>query len=361
MASTIYRKLGLTGEPVMYNVVNSTLSYPDSDTFEVVGDLYASRIYGSNLSVFEVASSGRIAITTGDVYSFDMKRDNFQNVYFGTTQNDNMYIGSSNALYINCASNLAMNSVQTVAISAGSNLTLQSASNMITTCGGTQTITNVGGYTISGNSVSMITNGGGSYTGPNSGPFLKAVWDKNLNVNQITLNGDLIITGTLTTQNVLETQLEISDKTIELAVLANGGSNTDGTANTGSGFVISGVPSPAVINVKVPTAQVPTYYQKSVLWNYGVGGIDALMAGYPGGSTVDLAESYWEMRGGGLRITSSVLDSSNNISDLSYGFRVNDKQQLELYKRYTVVDPNNPTISTPVIKRLTRWGQAPIL
>jgi hypothetical protein len=68
---------GLFGEPnqlVTFNNIDNSWYYPDSNVIDVVGRLYAPGIYGKQLSAFEIASSGKIAITINDVHTLDILR-----------------------------------------------------------------------------------------------------------------------------------------------------------------------------------------------------------------------------------------------------------------------------------------------
>jgi hypothetical protein len=68
---------GLFGEPnqlVTFNNIDNSWYYPDSNVIDVVGRLYAPGIYGKQLSAFEIASSGKIAITINDTHTLDILR-----------------------------------------------------------------------------------------------------------------------------------------------------------------------------------------------------------------------------------------------------------------------------------------------
>ena len=117
----------------VYYTTNATtdgLVYPTSDTYNVMGPLYLPKIYGKDLTSFELCSSGSIAVTLSDVYSFDLSRPDSSTVLFKTQQNDKLVLASgSNAAAVTIDGSL--NNVTVAAsnqiniASAGSNATIQ--------------------------------------------------------------------------------------------------------------------------------------------------------------------------------------------------------------------------------------------
>lgn len=53
--------------------------YPDSNSIAVLGPVYLPRVYGSNLTAFEIASSGKVALTLNDIHTMDFTRSNWIN------------------------------------------------------------------------------------------------------------------------------------------------------------------------------------------------------------------------------------------------------------------------------------------
>jgi hypothetical protein len=175
--------------------------------------------------------------------------------------------------------------------------------------------------------------------------------------SNVCIRGDMLISGKINTENiysttVLQTNMSVTDKVL---VLASAGYNVgdcnnptqgvpaktiDGTyTNSLSGIVVEGVPSPQIH----PDA---TVYEKSFLWNYGTNGINKL--GTAEGSNL---ESFWEIKGGSLRLTNSRYDavSTKNLHT-SFAFRVNNLDQMELVK---IIE--NAT-GAPTYKRLAVFG-----
>jgi len=170
--------------------------------------------------------------------------------------------------------------------------------------------------------------------------------------NEVRVRGDLLITGTLNTSNitttdVVQANLKVNDKTI---ILASVGSNdsadglpADGLAtNDKSGIVIDGFPGSASSNEW-------DMFRKSFLWNLGSTG------------TLDLGtsnignESFWELQGGSFRITKKRnlgTVNSPNIVDVSFGFRINESDELELVKKFY-----NQTTSNYTFRRVSKFGR----
>lgn len=170
--------------------------------------------------------------------------------------------------------------------------------------------------------------------------------------NEVRVRGDLLITGTLNTSNitttdVVQANLKVNDKTI---ILASVGSNdsadglpADGIAtNDKSGIVIDGFPGSASSNEW-------DMFRKSFLWNLGTTGTLDL------GTSNISNESFWELQGGSFRITKKRnLGTVNNpnIVDVSFGFRINESDELELVKKFYLQSSSNY-----VYRRVSKFGR----
>jgi hypothetical protein len=157
--------------------------------------------------------------------------------------------------------------------------------------------------------------------------------------------GNLIIEGVLDSQKVTETILQVEDKEIVLASSSNGQAQIyDGTANTGAGIVINGIPQLHV------TADKSGLVEKSIRWHQNQDGVLGL-----GAFDMD-KESYWEVMGGSLRITNQKLtyDGSGDVTGsygyTTFGFRINSHDELELVK----ITSSNNNVST---KRIAKFGR----
>lgn len=407
MAATLlnYRQFNNTSEFV--KLKSTGVPYPDYDSYEILGNVLTPRIYGKDLSIFEVASSGRIALTMNDIYSLDMSRDNaLSNVTLATVNNDSFVLSTSNNLNLNAFNlNLTSSNVSSKALATSfsnqngfntisstaeftvtSNVTITSPGASLRGTPSNMTMTALSAININGsnnvyvtgnsnvfinaNSKAVVTMSGSDgnmdmlgnqlqvFTSTTSGPSkaMSVYRDTTTNNNIVKIDGNLIITGMFETQDVTNTNLSIEDKTIQLAYPAGSNAhNEDGTLNDGAGVEINGVVSGSkTFNTDNDKVE---FYKKALLWKYNQGGIDLL--GTSGGvslTTNDLSESYWDIRGGGMMFTVPKQDSSKNLYNVSYGFRINENDQFELYKRVKGLN------GMYTIKRLSRWGGgAPIL
>jgi hypothetical protein len=71
------------------------------------------------------------------------------------------------------------------------------------------------------------------------------------------------------------------------------------------------------------------FHEKSIKWK-GASGLQN-SAHYE--TSLDMTnESCWEFRGGGIRMSQKILNDAGDIKDVSYSFRVNANEELELWK-----------------------------
>lgn len=317
----------------------------------VTGDFKV--LSASNVSVVGTAGNVRVEATgnTMDIVS-----------------RSNMSVATSNTLNIEASnivgfatSNITLTSQVSTFISASNNLAMTACNN------GSLIVTNQ--LNISGKPIAITSAADISVTAQSNVNFYidaspDTPADPVVTVagNLLKVRGDIIISGTINTSNILQTTivqetLKVSDKTILVASVGDG-SNLDYTPedsfdnNNASGIRVDGYPNG--YNPLLPQ----DVYAKALLWKYAdnssvsaaTGGFNAL-----GGSMEASAsnESYWEILGGGLRITHKKI-SGNSYKDLSFGFRVNDKDELELYKRYWDTTAVPPAYK---IKRVCRFGR----
>jgi hypothetical protein len=78
-------------------------------------------------------------------------------------------------------------------------------------------------------------------------------------------------------------------------------------------------------------------------WNFGEGGIDDMLTN----DGID-KESFWEFRGGSMRLTATKKDTGK---DIGYGWRVNGNDELEMTRQF--VDSNG----NKKITRFMRFGR----
>lgn len=179
--------------------------------------------------------------------------------------------------------------------------------------------------------------------------------------DRIVVRGGLDILGTINSIDTTITNLMVEDKTFILSHSSNGVVVHDGSANTQSGFKVEGTPLASDLNIplNVTDASVLPMYEKSILWNYndkdsvtgfapnvGLGGI--------GTSNIE-SESFWEVKGGGLRLTASkpVFDGLGNCTGsnvTSFGLRINHLDELEIVKKYF-------SGGSYLVKRVAKFGR----
>jgi uncharacterized protein (DUF2345 family) len=101
---TDYDSITASTEKIQYSA-NVGL-YPEADTISILGPVWLPRIYGKDLTAFEIASSGKIAITINDVHSLDISKVG-QLTTLSTKNNDSLeYNVNAGAMKMNFDSTL---------------------------------------------------------------------------------------------------------------------------------------------------------------------------------------------------------------------------------------------------------------
>lgn len=81
---------------IQYTIgATNTNLYPDSNTIALTGPIWLPRVYGKDLTAFEIASSGKIAISLNDIHTIDITRSNYVN---GTNYKNTMVSQSNYSL-----------------------------------------------------------------------------------------------------------------------------------------------------------------------------------------------------------------------------------------------------------------------
>lgn len=161
----------------------------------------------------------------------------------------------------------------------------------------------------------------------------------NLTDYKLKVNADIEILGTTSSISVSESILNIQDKVVHLAFNADLEHPFDGTTNDGAGIMVDGVPDSA-------DPAVYDRYEKSIKWFHGGNGVPAL-----GGNDI-LGESFWNVRGGGLRITQVDAHTGDQVA---FGFRINALHELEIYKMVT------PPSGVAATARVAKLGRSSVL
>jgi acyl-[acyl carrier protein]--UDP-N-acetylglucosamine O-acyltransferase len=210
---------------------------------------------------------------------------------------------------------------------------------------------------------------------------------------KLRINGDLEILGTLNQINTTIESVKVVDKTITLAAGDDdiAGSNQDVHVdsfadNHGAGLIVEGIPygiaktnqyfngtfekSPD-FNTNDPILEPFNVYEKSFRWNLSDNPHQASISGmrYLGGlnsfepspetNLQQIAkESFWELKGGGLRITSLFKNSADLVDKVSYGFRISRNRQLQIVKHEWVssLDASQNVVSTKSYRVLQTIG-----
>ena len=178
----------------------------------------------------------------------------------------------------------------------------------------------------------------------------------SISSNTVQIRGNLVLTGEMSTSNILSTTvvqktLKVSDKIVKIANVGTGSNEFDPVdgflTNDSSGLVIDGFPDMGS-NVGLSNA-----YGKALMWHYGDDPNNSMGVTGLGTSNI-VKESYWEMTGGSFRLThKKVVDANTNtIRDLSFGFRINENDELELVKKFW-----DNTLSEYKYKRIARFGR----
>ena len=191
------------------------------------------------------------------------------------------------------------------------------------------------------------------------------------------VNGDLEILGTLNQINTTVSNIQVTDKTITLAVgeddVAGGAQNIheDSRSNNDkSGIKVEGKPTGISDDNSYfigtfdssDAIDVDNIYEKSILWNLSdsinddsglryMGGLNTFEA-LPKNNLAQMErESFWEVKGGSLRITSLFKNASDLVDKISYGFRISRNKQLQIvkYEWKTSRDPTSQVVSTEKI------------
>ena len=149
--------------------------------------------------------------------------------------------------------------------------------------------------------------------------------------SNVTINGELRINGDITSITTYEETLEIFDKKITLCAGGSNGVFVDGTANDGSGLIVSGYPS--TDGELSGLVQNDILYEKSIKLHCpsaqammklnNPSNIDAL--------TSFEQESYWEVKGGDLRMTLQKTETDF----VTFGWRIGAYGELELIKSWS--------------------------
>lgn len=345
-----------------------------SKTFITMDSSNVLTAYGSNGVVINTSNSFVVRATSninmlasnGDVALYAES-----NVYLSADKSnmtvsmdrngDVISIYSLSNIKATACNSIAIDSRSNVSITASSNIELYSRSNVVVTSSNNVNITGSNdvfitaksNLTLSAADMSFALSGNLSYkaqsnisfyinessNGPTDATFM-------VSPDRVNVRGDLWITGSINTNNIINTTvvqetLKINDKNLLLASVGDqGGAPNDGyTTNDMAGIVVDGM----------PTGETDSnIYKKAVQWVYGgedgAGGLGMMALG----TSNAIAESAWELLGGGMRITHRKADAT----EVSFTFRVNQNDELELVKRFF-----NPSVDQYQWRTVAKFGK----
>ena len=255
----------------------------------------------------------------------------------GAGSNAQLLLGPAGAtLYSAC--NVSVSTSNMISMFSTKGTVLSTASNLALTGGSGLSSLTLTSSAISGSASNYTYNavdalGGYTFKVASSDIF-------KITADKVILNTDLDVYGVINSIAVQNTELHVSDKTVQLAYPADGGIMTDGAStNSSSGVVINGLPASAS-NLDPTLASM--VYEKSFKWNYGSTGIDSMLTN--GGIST---ESFWELKGGRLQMTST----KSNGKVITFALRINELDELEFVK---IWDDSNNTQQT---RRIAKFGR----
>jgi hypothetical protein len=197
-------------------------------------------------------------------------------------------------------------------------------------------------------SETVLTNRIGHYSLFNPGSEDPGSGDLDMFYKNVKLHGNLDVAGNINQINTTASDLYVEDKQIHLGVSqeshTENTSNDNGTFTTtyhssnhnifdsdnhDAGVFINGIPDSYSTSTEAERSNIYNTgkYEKSLTFNCpdNLYSMDNL-AYFKNSDDSKQLEPYWKFKGGHLRIEGSVDDT------VSFGFRVNSKQQLELTK-----------------------------
>ena len=260
-----------------------------------------------------------------------------------TSGKDASVTAASNVFVRAVGKNVDVESGSNVAVRAGVDFTLSAASNVTVGSKAMAFATSGGNLTMSANeSAKQIWQiGGQDVLELYKTQFYDSDAASNATPYKLVVRADLEIQGGINSVGVNETFLNVENKNIHLAYDSNAQYPYDGPVNSGAGIVIDGVPESWVVaGEEAGTGFPASRYEKSFTWKTPTGDGTRNM-----GDASIANEPFWEVRGGHLKITHQEEASGQEVS---FGFRVNDRKELEIYRQDTL------TGKTHVVSRMGR-------
>lgn len=138
---TDYDSLTASTESIQYSA--NVGMYPEADTISILGPVWLPRVYGKDLTAFEIASSGKIAITINDIHSLDISKIG-QITTLSTKSNDSLeysvnngsmkmnFNSDSNDVYLYAERNVSQTASNDFSITAHSNVSILASNGSLT-------------------------------------------------------------------------------------------------------------------------------------------------------------------------------------------------------------------------------------
>lgn len=383
--------------------------YPDNDVVSIFGPIFTPRIHSKYMDALEIASSGKVALTLSDQHAMDIRLDESLGTVEMVARNGNSLglsasadvslTGASNVSLVcdaaGASNSVALGSAGIEAITARSLSARALGSVEFVSAQGPGGSLLMGAGGISATTTSALTLSGGSLV------EVSNEWDGLRNSMSMDSNGISFSTKSVGGISTFSGGGGGTDSTIAMGAqgisfaappggsisMSAGGEELfesayddvegryrvsfpsvstlsgfdsdrltskisyhassplrpvkDGAANDSSGIRVSGAPAVAEAN--------HGFFDKSFLWrtpDLGVGADGMFHLGKDGGHS---KESYWDLRGGSFRMT-HVNTSSGD--ELSFAFRVTERDELELVKRVFDRGTGAETFET-----VTKFGQ----
>lgn len=334
---------------------------------------WTSNIYAYASNDVFVSTSNDVTVSTNsnlllDTVNGSMRMHSFSNIYINA-DNSNVFVNfkiPEDTLDIYSLSNINITGCNNLEISVRSNVQyttsnfwVYSQSNITMNTSNTfnmmsrvdMNITACNDYRVTTCNLYMTSLRDSKVTAESNIDFYISTWPDHpenpifsISGGRVQVRGDIDLTGQLNTSNITSTTvvqntLKVEDKRI---IIAQGTEADSLSLNDSSGIIVNGYPG--------GDSNLFGLTNKSMLWNYGVNGMDDL--GTNGGI---YTESFWELQGGSFRLTYKKNYGTNvapDIKDVTFGFRMNEFEELELIKRFWYT-PSNDYIN----KRIARFGR----
>ena len=334
----------------VYSSCNITTVASNDAYMTVNRDSHFSGMHGSYFAYTQC--NYRVASHDSNMYMFMNAPEDDLQLY----SLSNISLSASNELFVTATSNIGFVS-SNVGFQIYDTMTISACNSQVFSSCNSITIEARDTVSIRGNNVNIVTDSDISYSALSNLNFYitaDSLQDPMFQINGdgIMVRGDLIITGSINTSNVVNTtvvqeNLKITDKVIVLANTGDGTSNdtlpSDGLAtNDSSGIEIDGFPNGVNSNEY-------DMHRKFLKWRFGSEGTRAM-----GTSNIE-TESYWDLQGGSLRITKMKNYGSVTspvLRELAFGLRINENDELELFKKFW-----RSSSSDYAYKRVTKFGR----